>query len=113
MSATTGSSMSGSPMSSSMGSTPPPSYSSAGTGSAASFDIRSTFRNAIALVRNPVPFMTSNSENDVPVKTLMINYVAVLAAIPFIATLIGDLWYYSAFGYIGFAGFFGYYAIGA
>lgn len=33
----------------------------------------------------------------------MINYVAVLAAIPFIATLIGDLWYYAFFGFGGFA----------
>ncbi len=53
--------------------------------------------------------MIANIDNDVPIKTLMINYVAVLAAIPFIATLIGDLWYYNLFGFLGY----GYgYAIG-
>ena len=35
----------------------------------------------------------------------MINYVAVLAAIPFIATLIGDSWYYGFFSVFGAFGF--------
>jgi Yip1 domain/zinc-ribbon domain len=60
----------------------------------ASFSISSAFRDAIALVKSPAAFMTANRENDAPIGKLMINYVAVLAAIPFIATLIGDLWYY-------------------
>lgn len=45
--------------------------------------------------------MIANIDNDVSIKTLMINYVAVLAAIPFIATLIGYSWFY---GFLGFGG---------
>ena len=47
--------------------------------------------------------MTANRDIDAPINTLMVNYVAVLAAIPFVATLIGDLWYYRFFGFGGFA----------
>lgn len=66
----------------------------ASSGSNASFQITSAFKNAIDLVKNPTGFMNANRDNDVPLKTLMINYVAILAAIPFIATLIGDAWFY-------------------
>jgi hypothetical protein len=59
--------------------------------------------SAIALVKNPVSYMTSDKDVSATVNSIMINYVAVLAAIPFIATLIGDLWYYSLFG--SFAGY--------
>jgi len=51
--------------------------------------------SAIALVRNPVNYITSNKDTPATVNGIMLNYVAVLAAIPFFATLIGDLWYYS------------------
>ncbi len=63
--------------------------------------------SAIALVKNPVGFMTSEKDAPATVRSIMVNYVAVLAAIPFFATLIGDLWYYNVFaGYTGFlAGF--------
>lgn len=95
---------------------PTPSYTPGGggssSGSRASFDIKSTFMNAIDLVKNPTGFMNANRENDAPLKTLMINYVAVLAAIPLIATLIGDLWYYGLFGFLGLAGFFYGYLVG-
>jgi hypothetical protein len=40
----------------------------------------------------------------------MINYVAILAAIPFVATLIGDLWYYSLFVSLRFAGYLAVFA---
>ncbi|MGP8124435.1 MAG: Yip1 family protein [Nitrososphaerales archaeon] len=63
-----------------------------------------TINRAIALVRNPVGFMTSDRDAPATVRSIMINYVAVLAAIPFFATLIGDLWYYSLLG--GYAGIF-------
>ncbi|MDA4117880.1 MAG: YIP1 family protein [Thaumarchaeota archaeon] len=66
-------------------------------------DISSTFKNAIALVSNPVSYMKDHKDATLPVNTVMINYVAVLAAIPFIATLIGDLWYYARFGVYGYA----------
>jgi hypothetical protein len=52
------------------------------------------FKSAIALVKNPVAYMTQNT-GAIPFKTLMTNYVAILAIIPFVATLIGDLWYYA------------------
>jgi uncharacterized membrane protein len=63
-----------------------------------------TINKAIALVRNPVGFMTSDKDAPATVGSIMINYVAVLAAIPFFATLIGYLWYYSLVG--GYAGIF-------
>ena len=79
--------------------TPPPSYSYSGPtgGKTASYKMSSAFSDAIALVRSPASFMNANKENDVSVNTLMINYVAVLAAVPFIATLIGRLWFYGLF----------------
>ncbi|MGI0090517.1 MAG: YIP1 family protein [Nitrososphaerales archaeon] len=83
----------------------PSNYSSTGSGGTkASNKITSAFNDAIALVKNPIGFMTANRDNDVPIQTLIVNYVAVLAAIPFIATLIGDLWYYRVFSsFVGFA----------
>lgn len=59
--------------------------------------------SAIALVKNPLGYMTSDKDSPATVNSIMINYVAVLAAVPFFATLIGDLWYYSLFG--SFAGY--------
>jgi len=61
-----------------------------------------TINSAIALVKNPLSYMTADKDVPATVNSIMINYVAVLAAIPFVATLIGDLWYFSLFG--GFAG---------
>jgi len=65
--------------------------------------IMGTINSAIELVKSPLAYMTSNKDVPATVNSIMINYVAVLAAIPFVATLIGDLWYYSLFG--GIAGF--------
>ena len=65
--------------------------------------IMGTINSAIALVKNPLSYMTADKDVPATVNSIMINYVAVLAAIPFVATLIGDLWYFSLFG--GFAGF--------
>jgi Yip1 domain len=48
--------------------------------------------------------MNTNRDNDPDIRTLLINYVAVLAAIPLVATLIGDAWYYSFLG-VSVAGF--------
>ena len=60
---------------------------------------------AVALVRNPSGFMQSNK--DAPAKEGdVMKYAAVLAAIPFVATLIGDLWYFDAVFHVSnFAGF--------
>ena len=63
-----------------------------------------TINSAMALVRNPVSYITANKDSPSTVMGIMVNYVAVLAAIPFIATLIGDLWYYSFFIPFGFVG---------
>jgi len=69
-----------------------------------------TINSAIALVRNPVGYITANRDTSATVRGIMVNYVAVLAAIPFIATLIGDLWYYNLFVPFGFVGSFVAYA---
>jgi hypothetical protein len=52
-------------------------------------DIRRTFSDAIALVRSPKSFMAARADSAPPLKSTMLNYVAVLAAIPFIFTLLG------------------------
>lgn len=62
------------------------------------------------LVRNPVAYMTANKDAPATVDGIMLRYVAVLAAIPFLATLIGDLWYYNLFVPFGFVGSFVAYA---
>ncbi len=56
--------------------------------------VTSAFKSAIALVKNPVGYMNQNRAA-VPTKPLMMNYVGILAIVPFIATLIGDLWYFA------------------
>ena len=86
---------------------PPPPYSGANP-MPANFNIVATFKHAIDVVKSPASVMTAYKDADIGINSLMINYVAVLAAVPFIATLIGDLWYYGLFGYFGFLGFSGY-----
>lgn len=71
--------------------------------------IMKTINSAIELVKNPVAFITAHKDEQWTTRDIMISYVAVLAAIPFVATLIGDLWYYGLFGF-RFAGFFAGYA---
>jgi hypothetical protein len=80
-----------------------------GSGGASNF-IMGTINAAIALVKNPVGYITANKDSPATTMGIMVNYVAVLAAIPFIATLIGDLWYYSLFLPLGFAGSYVAYA---
>jgi len=72
-----------------MGQTPPPTDAKA-----AGMKMSTAFGDSIALVTNPVAYMTKNKDLSVSVNTIIVNYVAVLAVIPFIATLIGPLWYY-------------------
>jgi hypothetical protein len=60
----------------------------------ATFRMGSAFGDAIALVTSPLAFMQKNRDVSVSVNTIMVNYVAVLDVIPFIAALIGPLWYY-------------------
>jgi hypothetical protein len=80
--------------SSGAGQMPPPSMSSTTEAKAAGFHMATAFSDALALVTNPLPFMNKNKDVNVSVNTIMINYVAILAVIPFIATLIGPIWYY-------------------
>jgi len=58
--------------------------------------MRAVLSNAIALVRNPVGYMTRNKGQTVSLNSLMINYVAILALIPLVGRLIGDLLFYSS-----------------
>jgi Yip1 domain len=68
-------------------------------GGRANFQMANAFTNAINLVKSPANFMRQNRDDAVPVNTTILNYVVILAAIPFIATLVGDLWYYGSAGY--------------
>jgi len=58
-------------------------------------EMRAVLNNAIALVKNPVGYMTRNKDQTVSLNSLMINYVAILALIPLVGRLIGDLVFYS------------------
>jgi len=69
-----------------------------------------TINSAIALVKNPAGYIAQNKDSPATVMGIMVNYVAVLAAIPFIATLIGYLWYFDLFIPFGFEGSFVAYA---
>src|ERR1022692_4412985 len=84
--------------------TPPPEFSLGPIPSGpATFTMAAAFTNGVNLLKNPAAFMRQNKDNAVPVNSLMINYVAVLAAIPFIATLVGDLWYFASRGLYGYS----------
>jgi len=65
--------------------------------------MKATFNNAIALLKNPVGYMTQNKNLSVPLNSLMINYVAILALIPFVGRLLGDLIFESRTGGVGYA----------
>jgi hypothetical protein len=84
------------------GAKPPPTYSGANP-MPTSFNIVGAFKHAIDLVRGPASVMNAYRDTDSTVNSIMIHYVAILAAIPFVAGLIGGLWYYGIFGYLGFA----------
>jgi len=70
------------------------------------FNIMGTINRAIDLCKNPAAFMGVNRDADPPINTLLIYYVAVLALIPLVGTLLGDLWYYGA--YCGVVNGYGY-----
>ena len=69
-----------------------------------------TINSAISLVRNPASHITKSKDAPATVMGILVNYVAILAAIPFVATLIGYLWYYDLFIPRGFVGSFIAYA---
>jgi hypothetical protein len=76
------------------GSTVPPSYLGANP-MPSSMNVMGVIRHAIDLTKNPAGVMSAYRDTDPSFNSLLINYVAVLAAIPFVATLIGDLIIYS------------------
>jgi len=63
----------------------------------------SAFDKAIALLKDPVGYMTQNKDMSISLNSLMTGYVAILALIPLVGRVIGDLiFFYSGFG-IGYA----------
>ncbi len=65
-------------------------------------DIKGTFMDAIALVKDPKAFMTARADTAPRLNSTLVNYVAILALIPLVFTLIGDLAFRSGRG-IGYA----------
>jgi hypothetical protein len=86
---------------------PPPAMGQPSSGPVGMF--MGALNAAISLVKSPLSFMTTEKDSPATFGSVMINYVAVLAVIPLVATLIGDLWYYSLISRI--AGSFVGYAI--
>jgi Yip1 domain/zinc-ribbon domain len=72
-------------------------------GGPATFAPGNAISNAINLVKSPAAFMQQNQGQNLPWMSTITGYVAILAAIPFIATLIGDLWYYHVGAVVGYA----------
>jgi hypothetical protein len=66
-------------------------------------EMKSVLNNAIALVKDPVGYMTQNKDQTVSVNSLMFNYVAILALIPLVGRLIADFAYESSHGRIAYA----------
>ena len=64
--------------------------------------IKDTFKNAIALVRNPVQYMKQNNHS-IALKPLMLNYVAILALVTLVGRVIGDAAFESGHGGVGYA----------
>ena len=74
-----------------MGSQPPSMQMGSQAGGSSGFDIKGAFMDAIALVRDPKAFMTARADTAPPVMSTITKYVAILAAIPFLFTLLGNL----------------------
>jgi hypothetical protein len=70
--------------------------------------INGVFNDAIALVKNPKAFMTSRADTAPPVMDTITKYVAILAVIPFIFTLLGDAVFGRSIGYAIVAGIVSY-----
>jgi hypothetical protein len=73
--------------------------------------IQGVFQDAIALVMHPREFMTARAEAAPPLMSTLTNYVAILAVIPFLFTLIGEAAFHKGAdvaGYAIVAGIIGY-----
>ncbi len=65
--------------------------------------VTSAFNEGLALLRDPIGYMTRNKNNSTPLNSIIINYVAILALIPLVGRLIGDGIFYHAHGELGYA----------
>lgn len=65
--------------------------------------ITSAFRQAVALVRDPPGYMTKNREARETTRWITVNYVAILAGVAFVGTLVGDLITFSHDGEYAYA----------
>jgi hypothetical protein len=61
--------------------------------------ISRVFNDAIALVKDPKGFMTARADGAPPVMETITKYVAILALIPLVFTLIGDAIFYRGIGF--------------
>jgi len=67
-------------------------------------EMKAVLNNAIALVKDPAGYMTQNKDQTVSLNSLMVNYVAILALVPLVGRVIGDLLFYSRAGdVVGYA----------
>ena len=78
-----------------------PSTPASASGGGAVNLVKSVLNDAIALVVNPVGYMTRNKDRTTPLNSLMVNYVAILALVPFVGRVLGDLLFESK--HLGFA----------
>ena len=72
------------------------------TGGGMGAKMSGAFNEGLALIRDPIGYMTKNKGNSVPLNSLMINYVAMLALIPLVGRIIGDAIFYHG-GELGYA----------
>jgi len=63
----------------------------------------SVLKGAIALIMSPTDFLTRNRDLSLPLKSVVVNYLLVFAAVPLVATIIG-----SAIFYAGDSSIFGF-----
>jgi hypothetical protein len=70
--------------------------------------VNGAFQDAIALVKNPKSFMMAKADTAPPVMDTITKYVAILALIPFVFTLLGDVIFGRSIGYAIVAGIVSY-----
>ena len=75
-----------------------------------SFNVVGAIKHAIDVTKSPASVMNAYRDTETPVNSIIMNYVAILAAIDFVGTLIGNVIFYNA-GY-GIASAILYYILG-
>jgi hypothetical protein len=66
--------------------------------------INGVFQEAIALVKDPKAYMTARADSAPPVMDTLTKYVAILALIPLVFTILGDAIFTRSIGYAIVAG---------